>query len=158
MTRRIWFERLGWLGMAFLGVAAVPASIRFLRPPRTAAGRTAFDAGALEDYRETLVTTRWIKRYRVWVVRERGRLIALHARCPHLGCTPRWEAGTRRFRCPCHGSQFSTEGVALNGPAKNPLQRAAIWREGDRVMVDPGRLAELDAAEPSADFAVTLST
>jgi cytochrome b6-f complex iron-sulfur subunit len=156
VSRRRFFERLGWLGMVLVGLASIPATIRFLKPGRLASGRRAFDAGSLQDFSGITVSTRWLKRHRLWVVKNQGALFALQARCPHLGCTPRWEPHTQMFRCPCHGSQFSLEGIALNGPAKDPLKRAAVWVDGSRVMIDPGRLVSLEEAEGSEGYSIAL--
>ena len=41
--------------------------------------------------------------------------------CPHLGCRFDWHEGAKRFICPCHGSQFDTEGTKLAGPAPRGL-------------------------------------
>jgi glycine/D-amino acid oxidase-like deaminating enzyme/nitrite reductase/ring-hydroxylating ferredoxin subunit len=54
----------------------------------------------------------------------------LHERsavCTHLGCIVAWNPLERCWDCPCHGSQFSPDGEAINGPAFKPL--AAIERE-----------------------------
>jgi cytochrome b6-f complex iron-sulfur subunit len=156
LTRRLLFERLGWLGVGLVGLGSIPATIRFLKPGWLSSAGGAFDAGTVGDYGDIVVSTRWLRQHRVWVVRRRGELYVLEARCPHLGCTPRWEPHTRLFRCPCHGSQFSLEGMALNGPAKDPLKRAAIWRDGERILIDPGRLADMEDAEHSEPFVVRL--
>jgi Rieske Fe-S protein len=45
---------------------------------------------------------------------------ALTATCTHEGCTVSgYQNGS--YVCPCHGSQFSTNGAVLNGPASRPL-------------------------------------
>jgi Rieske Fe-S protein len=41
--------------------------------------------------------------------------------CPHLGCKFNWDAGAKRFICPCHGSEFNGEGAKLAGPAPRGL-------------------------------------
>lgn len=49
-------------------------------------------------------------------------LALLHAAiCPHLGCAVKWNPKDSTFDCPCHGSQFDTQGVCVNGPAKANL-------------------------------------
>ncbi|MCA9730126.1 MAG: Rieske 2Fe-2S domain-containing protein, partial [Candidatus Eisenbacteria bacterium] len=136
-SRRLVLERLGWLGIAVLGLLGIPGTIRFLIPHGMRSVGSAFDAGPLQDYLDTPVSTKWIKRHGVWIVRDHGVLFALRAVCSHLGCTPRWEADAQRFHCPCHGSLFSVEGTALRGPAREPLQRVAIWKQGGRILIDP---------------------
>jgi Rieske Fe-S protein len=41
--------------------------------------------------------------------------------CPHLGCRYEWKSEDHRFMCPCHGSQFGTQGEYLAGPAPRGL-------------------------------------
>lgn len=55
--------------------------------------------------------------------REDGSLCECSAACAHLGCHIHWNSFERCWDCPCHGSQFSPEGEALNGPAFSPLER-----------------------------------
>jgi Rieske Fe-S protein len=47
--------------------------------------------------------------------------IALTAICTHEGCTI---TGLRNqtFVCPCHGSQYTSAGAVVSGPAPRPLQ------------------------------------
>jgi cytochrome b6-f complex iron-sulfur subunit len=47
---------------------------------------------------------------------------AMTAVCTHEACTvERYQSGT--FTCPCHGSQFSTSGAVVRGPAASALRR-----------------------------------
>jgi glycine/D-amino acid oxidase-like deaminating enzyme len=50
-----------------------------------------------------------------------GRLHAVSATCPHLGCLVRWNGAEGTWDCPCHGSRFSADGRVLNGPAVSGL-------------------------------------
>lgn len=43
-------------------------------------------------------------------------------KCPHLGCTLKWNKYERSWDCPCHGSRFSESGKLLNEPATNNLK------------------------------------
>jgi cytochrome b6-f complex iron-sulfur subunit len=64
----------------------------------------------------------------VFLVKREGGMIALSARCSHLGCTLRYNQRSRRFECPCHGSLFDMEGHWISGPAKKDLQQIPLTR------------------------------
>ena len=57
--------------------------------------------------------------------------------CTHLGCTVnRVETG---FQCPCHGSQYDSDGLVVGGPAPKTLH----WLEiktvpGGNIQIDSG--------------------
>ncbi len=56
----------------------------------------------------------------VITVREGGHLRVLSSQCTHLGCRIR-TLRDGRLQCPCHGSEFATDGTVLKGPAGKPL-------------------------------------
>jgi len=60
-------------------------------------------------------------------------VIALNSTCTHQGCGVAWEGS--EFACPCHGSKFSAEGDATEGPATEPLTSYEAMIEGDQVLV-----------------------
>lgn len=62
-----------------------------------------------------------------------GRAGAVHARCTHRGCQPEPVAG--RLACPCHGSEFTFQGVVLEGPAREPLRRFTVTEQGSDVLI-----------------------
>lgn len=41
--------------------------------------------------------------------------------CTHLGCTVEWKVAQNRFVCPCHGSQYDSQGRVVHGPAAKDL-------------------------------------
>ena len=47
---------------------------------------------------------------------------AMTAVCTHEACTVN-EFGNSTFQCPCHGSQYSTSGSVVRGPASQSLRR-----------------------------------
>jgi cytochrome b6-f complex iron-sulfur subunit len=47
---------------------------------------------------------------------------AMTAVCTHEACTVD-EFGNSLFQCPCHGSQYSTSGSVVRGPASQSLRR-----------------------------------
>jgi Rieske Fe-S protein len=46
---------------------------------------------------------------------------AISAICSHKSCAIAWKADDKCFRCPCHGSKFSTDGKVMKAPAKDDL-------------------------------------
>lgn len=46
---------------------------------------------------------------------------ALNAVCTHLGCVVPWNPAEKKFKCPCHGSQYDPTGAVVRGPAPLPL-------------------------------------
>jgi cytochrome b6-f complex iron-sulfur subunit len=58
---------------------------------------------------------------------ERGGLLALSERCPHLGCSIRWRTPflflgrTDWFRCPCCGATFTIGGLRVFGPSPRSM-------------------------------------
>ncbi len=59
-----------------------------------------------------------------YIVEESAEAIAsygLNAVCTHLGCVVPWNASENKFMCPCHGSQYNSEGKVVRGPAPRSL-------------------------------------
>jgi Rieske Fe-S protein len=49
-------------------------------------------------------------------------VVAVSRRCTHAGCTVGLPlAAGANMKCPCHGSQYTTQGDVLQGPATHPL-------------------------------------
>jgi len=70
------------------------------------------------------VTAGWEQTERsVYLIRgaEDDDVLAIDARCTHLGCTVRFREG--EFRCPCHRGVFDAEGKPVSGPVNTPLER-----------------------------------
>jgi glycine/D-amino acid oxidase-like deaminating enzyme/nitrite reductase/ring-hydroxylating ferredoxin subunit len=57
---------------------------------------------------------------------EDGALLAVSARCTHLGCLVTWNPAERSWDCPCHGSRFAPDGRVLEGPAVHRLERKPL--------------------------------
>ena len=62
-----------------------------------------------------------------------GDYQGISAVCTHQGCIV--EPSGRGFRCPCHGSRFDQNGTNSGGPARRPLTRFQVVREGDTVIL-----------------------
>jgi len=81
------------------------------------------------------------RRERVFVVRDANGLAALSSTCTHLGCSVRWDAASRLFRCPCHGGTYRPDGTVAGGPPPAPLARLPIEIRAGQVWVRPAELA-----------------
>jgi len=126
---------VGW--GAFFACAAGGAyqTVRFFFPSVVFHPPSVFQIGRLEDFLSTeqpdlhgviLVESRFKQEHRFFVVREPRKIYALYARCTHLGCTVNWFPNLRIFKCPCHGSEFHSNGREFAGPAPRPLDRLKI--------------------------------
>ena len=68
-------------------------------------------------------------------------LFCIFAKCTHLGCTPDWKPAENKFKCPCHGSGYTPEGVNFEGPAPRPMDRAQVELDATgQIVVDTSRL------------------
>ena len=155
VTRR----RALWAFLA-TGTAALTGALgailgRFLVGPlkaRAAAQRLA--AGPLDRYAgspdpvEATLTYRddegyysEIRRQRVYLFSENGRLVALSSTCSHLGCGVSWDPGKRLFLCPCHGGAYHRDGTVAGGPPPRPLRRLPIEIVQGTVYVNLGETA-----------------
>ena len=43
-------------------------------------------------------------------------------RCPHLGCSLKWNRNEHTWDCPCHGSRFESNGKLIDNPATKDLK------------------------------------
>lgn len=135
MRRRIvWASVAGFLATSFL------MFLRFFLPRAVFEPSTVFRIGAPSDY-GLGVDTKWQQQYRIWVDKTSDRLFVIYARCTHLGCTPDWKASENKFKCPCHGSGFDSEGINFEGPAPRPMDRAHVELDAEgQIVVDTNRL------------------
>lgn len=73
------------------------------------------------------------------IARVAGVAIAFVLECPHRGTNVRWQANRNRFYCPKHRSTFQPNGTLIGGRADRGLDRYAIRREGEELVVDTSR-------------------
>lgn len=126
MSRRNFFSRAGWAAFFAFVASFLIGSLRFMFPRVLFEPSPIFKAGYPDDYPVGFVSTIWVKEQRVWIVRDDDGLYAILAICTHLGCTPRWLDAENKFKCPCHGSGFTSEGINFEGPAPRPLERVQV--------------------------------
>ncbi len=130
---------VGWSLTAFFG-ACLLGTVRFFYPRALFEPKTRFGIGYPSDFGFG-VDTRFQQSNRIWVVRDSSKIYVIFANCTHLGCTPDWNEAENKFKCPCHGSGFDTEGINFEGPAPRPLARVHVELDADgRIVVDRSRL------------------
>ncbi|MBI5196330.1 MAG: ubiquinol-cytochrome c reductase iron-sulfur subunit [Nitrospirae bacterium] len=150
VTRRGFLRIIGW-GSFFvtLGIL-IGGTMRFLFPRVLFERPSTFKAGFPHEFDRKdradengvfEVYEKWKDEHSACLVREKNRIYAVHVKCTHLGCTPNWFADDRIFKCPCHGSQFHSNGVNFAGPAPRPLDRFGISIADDgMIVVDKSRV------------------
>jgi cytochrome b6-f complex iron-sulfur subunit len=133
-------RRLVWSCVAaFLGAWLI-SFFRFFLPRSLFEPSTVFKIGYPSEF-GLGVDTKFQQKYRIWVDRTPDRLFVIYARCTHLGCTPDWKPSENKFKCPCHGSGYDTEGINFEGPAPRPMDRAHVELAPDgQIVVDTSRL------------------
>jgi cytochrome b6-f complex iron-sulfur subunit len=141
--RFVWCAVTGFLTAWFL------AFFRFFLPRTLFEPPTVFKIGYPSDY-SLGVDSKWQQKYRIWVDRTPDRLFVIFARCTHLGCTPDWKSSENKFKCPCHGSGYDSEGINFEGPAPRPMDRAHVELAPDgQIIVDVSRLYQWPKGQPS---------
>lgn len=77
------------------------------------------------DHDESVIIARW-----------HDELFAFSLACPHQNTALRWDSGDHEFRCPKHHSTYTPEGVFISGRATRNMDRFAVKRDGNNVIVD----------------------
>jgi len=121
--------------------------MRFFFPRALFEPKSVFAVGTPTDF-GLGVDTRFQQQFRIWVVRKPERIFVIYARCTHLGCTPDWKESENKFKCPCHGSGYDTDGVNFEGPAPRPMDRAYVELSADgQIVVDVNRLYKCERGQ-----------
>jgi len=132
--RIVWSCVWGFLGANLL------MFLRFFFPRALFEPSTVFKIGYPSDFQPG-VDERFKAQARIWVVREGDRIFVIFGRCTHLGCTPDWKPAEHKFKCPCHGSGYTPEGINFEGPAPRPMDRAHVELDATgQIIVDTSRL------------------
>ena len=148
-SRRRFLRHLGWGAFWTTMFVSLTAVLRFFfprvlfEPPPTFIIGTVdeYPAGDTDAHGVASVSEKFMESQRVWIVREADRIYAIFGKCTHLGCTPKWYPDERLYKCPCHGSEYYSNGVNFAGPAPRPMDRYGIaMREDGRIQVDKSAL------------------
>jgi cytochrome b6-f complex iron-sulfur subunit len=133
-------RRFIWTSIGAFLAANFLMFLRFFFPRTLFEPSPVFRIGYPSDF-QLGVDEKFKQLYRIWVVREADRLFVIYARCTHLGCTPDWKPSESKFKCPCHGSGYTPEGINFEGPAPRPMDRAHVELDAQgQIVVDTSRL------------------
>lgn len=142
-------RRIVWASIAGALITFFLMFVRFFLPRSILEPSPIFRIGSPNDY-ALGVDTKWQQQYRIWVTRTSDRLFVIYAVCTHLGCTPDWKASENKFKCPCHGSGYDSEGINFEGPAPRPMDRAKVTLDAEgQIVVDIGTLYKWPQGEAS---------
>lgn len=165
-SRRAFLDKsisvIGWGVVATCLGAGLFENIRFLYPSVVFHPPSKYIIGPIHDfmgdaspdeYGVISVDSRFKKDHRFFVVREKARIYALYARCTHLGCTVNWFGDLNIFKCPCHGSEFHSNGREFAGPAPRPLDRHHITLDSEkRIIVDTALVYSIEEFEKQKQY------
>ncbi len=142
-------RRFAWAAFAAFMTAWFIAFFRFFLPRTLFEPATSFKIGYPADF-GLGVDTKFQQKYRIWVDRTPDRIFVIYARCTHLGCTPDWKPAENKFKCPCHGSGYDSEGINFEGPAPRPMDRARLEIAPDgQILVDVSKLYQWPKGQPT---------
>ncbi len=138
-----------WAAFAAFMTAWFIAFFRFFLPRTLFEPATSFKIGYPADF-GLGVDTKFQQKFRIWVDRTPDRIFVIYARCTHLGCTPDWKPAENKFKCPCHGSGYDSEGINFEGPAPRPMDRAKVEVAPDgQILVDVSKLYQWPKGQPT---------
>lgn len=133
------------LGAASSDARALP--VRFVSPVSARLDERSYPLptadGATIDKEESLIVVRW-----------QDTVYVFSLACPHQNTALKWEQKDAQFQCPKHHSKYRPDGSFIEGRATRGMDRFAIRRDGDNVVVDLDKLyqQDKDTAEWKAAF------
>jgi cytochrome b6-f complex iron-sulfur subunit len=71
-------------------------------------------------------------------------VFAFNLGCPHQNTAIRWDDRKTRFQCPKHKSIYTPEGIFVEGRATRGLDRFAVRRDGNNIVVNLDALFQQD--------------
>lgn len=137
-TRRDWLGLAAiWSALLALG-GAVLGALRLPMPAVFPESNAQVKLGPPEGFVKGSAT--YVAALKLWVFRDERGLYAISSICTHLGCIAGRDHDSGKFKCPCHGSVFESEGQVVSGPAPSGLHWLHLGIAPDgQVVVDQRR-------------------
>jgi Rieske Fe-S protein len=85
--------------------------------------------GATIDREESVIVVRW-----------QSAVYVFSLACPHQNTALKWEQKDAQFQCPKHHSKYRPDGSFIEGRATRGMDRFAIRRDGEKIVVDLDKL------------------
>lgn len=83
----------------------------------------------------------------VILVRWQKAVYAFNLSCPHQRTALRWNNSAKEFQCPKHKSKYTPSGSFISGRATRGMDRLAIKRQSNAVIVDVDEMYQEDENE-----------
>ena len=83
----------------------------------------------------------------VILVRWQNAVYAFNLSCPHQRTALRWNEASKQFQCPKHKSKYTPNGDFISGRATRGMDRLAIKRQGNSVVVNVDEMYQEDENE-----------
>ena len=90
------------------------------------------------------------------MVRYQGHAFVFALSCPHQNYAVKWVDGDHRFHCTKHDSVYEEDGRHVSGRATRNMDRYAIRRDGDAIVVNIHKWFESDR-DPNGWNAATIA-
>jgi Rieske Fe-S protein len=84
----------------------------------------------------------------VILVRWQATAYAFRLSCPHQKTALKWKESDGRFQCPKHKSRYQPDGTFISGRATRGMDRYAIRRAGNELVVDLSKVLLEDKDKP----------
>jgi len=101
--------------------------------------------GATIDKEESVIVARW-----------QNVVYVFSLACPHQNTALKWEQRDAQFQCPKHHSKYRPDGSFIEGRATRGMDRFAVRRDGEKVVVDLDKLYQQDSDPAEWKAAVIL--
>jgi Rieske Fe-S protein len=87
------------------------------------------------------------KKQEVIVARVGNEVFAFELACPHQNTALRWNDKAHEFQCPKHHSRYKPDGTFIDGRATRNMDRFAVTKHGNNLVVDLDKVFEQDKDE-----------